>query len=98
MFIVVLSNIVNASNHTKYILLNNQKCEIQPTLVILHPNEYGQEFHCYPFSVKLARCVGSYNTINDLSNKVCIPNKTKNQIQINLSIFSMITGINESKT
>ena len=31
MFIVVLSSIVNASNNTKCISLNNQKCEIQPT-------------------------------------------------------------------
>ena len=40
----------------------------------LHPNEYSQEFHYYPFAVKLDRCGGSYNTINDLSNKVCVPN------------------------
>ena len=26
---------------------------IQATLINLHPNEYGQEFHYYPFSVKL---------------------------------------------
>ena len=26
---------------------------IQPTLINLHPNEYSQEFHCYPFAVKL---------------------------------------------
>ena len=31
----------------------------------------------------------------DLSNKVCVPNKTED---LNLSIFNMITGINESKT
>ena len=49
---------------------------IQPTLINLHPNEYSQEFHYYPFAVKLDRCVGSCNTLNDLSNKVCIPNKT----------------------
>ena len=29
---------------------------------------------------------------NDLSNKVCIPNKLENK---NLSVFNMITGINE---
>ena len=40
MFIVSLSSIVNGSNHTKCVLLNNQKCEIQPTLINLHPNEY----------------------------------------------------------
>ena len=45
--------------------------------------------------VKLDRCVGSFNTLNDLSNKVCIPNKMED---LSLSIFNMITGINESKT
>ena len=46
-------------------------------------------------AVNLDRYVGSCNTQNDLSNKVCIPNKTKD---LNLSVFNMITGINESKT
>ena len=68
---------------------------IQPTLINLHPNEYSQELHYYPFAVKLDRCVGSCNTLNDLSNKVCVPNKTKD---LNLSVFNIITGINESKT
>ena len=75
--------------------LSNQKCEIHPTLVNLHPNEYSQEFHYYPFAVKLYRCVGSCNTLNDLSNKVCVPNKTED---LNLSIFNLITGINVSTT
>ena len=67
----------------------------QPTLVNLHPNEYSQEFHYYPFSVKLDRCIGSCNTLTDLPNKVSFPNKTED---LNLSLFNMITGINESKT
>ena len=90
-----LISIANASNHVKCKSLSNQKCMIQPTLINLHPNEYSQEFHYYPFSVKLDRCVGSCNTLNDLSNKVCVPNKTED---LNLSVFNMITGINESKT
>ena len=68
---------------------------IQPALINLHPNEYNQEFLYYPFLVKLDRCVGSCNTLNDLFSKVCIPSKTED---LNLSIFNMITGINESKT
>ena len=94
MFIVLLSSIVNASNHTKCVLLSNQKCMTQPTLINLHPNEYTQELHYYPFSVKLDRCVGSFNTLNDLSNKVYVPNKSED---LNLNVFNMITGINESK-
>ena len=68
---------------------------IQPTLINLHLNEYSQEFHYYPFAVKLDRCVESCNTLNDLSNKVCIPNKTEH---LNLNAFNMITFINELKT
>ena len=51
-FIGLLSGLVNRSNHTKCISLSNQKCMIQSVLN-LHPNEYSQEFHYYPFAVKL---------------------------------------------
>ena len=36
-----------------------------------------------------------YYNIQDLSNKVCIPNKTED---LNLRVLNVITGINESKT
>ena len=45
--------------------------------------------------VTLDRCVGIHNTLNDLSNKVCVPNKTED---LNLIMFNMITEINELKT
>ena len=68
MFMGLLISKVNASNHTKCVSLSNQKCMTQPTFINLHPYEYNQEFHYYPFPVKVDRCVGSYNTLNDLSN------------------------------
>ena len=64
-FIRSLTGLVNGSNHTKCVSLSNQKCMVQPTLINLQPNEYSQEFHYYPFSVKLDRCIGSCNTLND---------------------------------
>ena len=75
MFIVLLTSIVNASNRTKSVFLTNEKCETQPTLINLDPNEYNQELYCYPFVVQLYRCIGSCNTLNDLSNKMSVPNK-----------------------
>ena len=48
MFIVLLNNIVNASNHTKHVSLRNQKCVMNTV-----------ELHNYPLAVKLGRCVGS---------------------------------------
>ena len=95
MFIVLLSSIVNASNPTKCLLLSNQKFEIQPTFINLHPNKYSQEFHYYLHSVKLDRCFGSCNTLIDPSNKVWIPNKTED---LNLSVFTINTGVSDSET
>ena len=67
---------------------------IQPTLINLYPNEYSQEFHCYPFAVKLDRCAGSFNTLNELSNKVYFPNKIED---VNQGMFNMITGKTNQK-
>ena len=89
MFIVLLFTIVDAFNHTKCVSLSNQKCEIQATFINLHPNEYSQEFYYYPFAAD--RCAGSCNILNDLSNKLCVPNKTKYWNK-------WIKEINESKT
>ena len=41
------------------------------------------------------RYVGSCNTLIDLSSKACVPNRTED---LNLSVFSMVTFKNESKT
>ena len=38
-FIGLLTGLVNRSNHTKCILLSNQKFIIKLTLINLHPNE-----------------------------------------------------------
>ena len=80
-FIVLLNYLVNGSYHTKWVSL--------ATLI------YSQEFNYFLFKVKLDRCAGSCNTLNDLSNKAFFPNKTKD---LNLTVFNIITGTNESKT
>ena len=83
MFIVLLTSML--------LTIQNVYQIIQPTLINLNPNEYSQELHYYPFSVKLDSCVGSCDTLNDLPNKVCVPNKTED---LNIHVFNMITGKN----
>ena len=56
----------------------------QPTLNNLHPNEYIEGLCYYPFTVNSYRSMGSCNIFNDLSNRICVPNKTED---INLSFF-----------
>ena len=66
----------------------------QPTLINLHPNEYSQELHCYPFAVNLERFSGDCNTLDELSNKVCVPNETED---LNVNVLNMIIKINKSR-
>ena len=95
LFVTLLTSIVSASNHTKYMSLSNQKFMTQPTVINLHPNKYSQELYCYPLAVNLNKCARSCNTLDDLSNKVCVPNET---VDLNLHVFNMITRTNESRT
>ena len=90
-FIGLLTSILSTFNNTKCELLSNQKCMIQPAIINLHPNEYTHELHYEPFAVDLDRWVGSCNTVNGLSNKLWVSNKTED---LNLSVFNKITGMN----
>ena len=69
MFIILLTRIVNGSNNTKRLSLSNQNARFNLLL------------YYYSFAVKLDKCVGRCNTLNDLSNKVI-----KYMLQIKQSI------------
>ena len=49
----------------------------QTILINLHPNEYSQGLRYHSSAVNLYKCTGSFNTLNDLYNGICVPNKTE---------------------
>ena len=49
----------------------------------------------YPGIIKLDRCNGSCNTLDDPSGRICVANKAED---IGINVFIMKTRINESKT
>ena len=63
----------------------------QPVVTNLHLNKYRQGLRYNTFPIDLDRSMGICNTLNHLSNRVCVTNKSEN---LNLNIFNMITGIN----
>ena len=65
----------------------------KPAFINFSHNVYSQELHYCPLAVKLDRCVRSCNTLNDLSYKVCVSNKTES---LHIHAFNF-TWINESK-
>ena len=48
----------------------------------------------YPYSIKVNKCNGSFNNINDPFAKLCVPDITKN---INVKVFSLMAIINETR-
>ena len=53
-----------------------------------------KNFTTIPVQLNQIDVLKAVMTLNDLSIKVCVPNKTKD---LNLSVFNMITRINEWK-
>ena len=52
----------------------NQKCMSRPKIIDINANE--PVF--YPYSIKVNKCGGSCNNINDPFSKLCVPDITKN--------------------
>ena len=60
----------------------NQKCMSRPKIIGVNNNE--PVF--YPFSIKVNKCSGSCNNINNPYAKLCVPDITKN---INAKVFNV---------
>ena len=45
--------------------------------------------------ISLDKCCGNYNSMNDLSRRMCVPSKSND---MNVKVFNMITSRNEDKT
>ena len=48
----------------------------------------------YPYSIKVSKCSGSCNNINDLFAKLCVPDSIKN---INVKVSNLMSRINETR-
>ena len=77
-------------NSLECMLMNNQKCMSRPKIMDLNPNE--PVF--FPYSIKINKCSGSCNNINDPFAKLCDHDIAKN---INVKIFSLMSRISETR-
>ena len=81
-----LSNV----NSLKCVSMNNQECKIRTEIINVNTNE--PMFYLY--SVKINKCKGSCNTINDPYAKLCVTDTTKN---INVKVFNLMSRTNETR-
>ena len=67
--LTVLSSTI--TDALKCVSINNQECKVRPKIVDVS----GNNPIFYPFSVKINRCSGNCNSINDPYAKICVPDK-----------------------
>ena len=77
-------------NALKYVSMNNQECKVRPEIININSNEPS----FYPYSVKISKCSGSCNNINDPYAKLCVPDVSKN---MNVKVFNLISRTNETR-
>ena len=77
-------------NALKCVSMNNQECKVRPEIININSNEP----LFYPYSVKISKCSGSCNNINDPYAKLCVPDVSKN---MNVKVFTLISRTNETR-
>ena len=71
--------------------MNNQECKVRLEII----NVNNDEPVLYLSSIKLSKCSGSCNNINDPYAKMCVPDVVKN---LNVKVFNLMSRTNEDKT
>ena len=77
-------------NSLKCISMNNQECKVKPQIV----NVNSDEPVFFPFSIKISKCSGSCNNINNPYANLCVPDVVKN---LNVRAFNLMSRTNETK-
>ena len=71
---ILINFILSNVNSLKCVSINNQECKIRTQIINLNTNEP----MFYPYSIKINKCKGSCNTVNDPYAKICVPDQIKN--------------------
>ena len=77
-------------NSLECVSMSNQECKARPKTIDVNSNE--PVF--YPYSIKVNKCSGSCNTVNEAYAKLCVLDIVKN---INVKLFNLMSRINETR-
>ena len=99
--LTILSNFTNALD---CISMKNRECKVRPQIInininiilililIINININNPMF--YPFSIKVNKCSGNCNDINDPYARICVPDVIKD---VNVKVFNLIPRTNETR-
>ena len=85
--LTILSDFINTNSQ---ISMNNRACKTRPQIVNVNSNNP----IFYPFSIKISKCSGNCNNINDPYSKICAPDVAKT---LNIKVFNVMSRSNETR-
>ena len=74
----------------KCVSVVNQECMARPKIIDVNKNK----LVFYLLSIKVNKCSGNCNNINDPMAKLCVPDIIKD---MNIKVFNMLARINETR-
>ena len=86
---IFLSSLVSTTS-SSCISIKNQECKVRPEIVDINSNN---PIFC-PFSIKINKCSGNCNSINNPYAKICVPDVIKD---LNVKVFNLMLRTNETR-
>ena len=74
---------LSSVNSLECISMKNQECKVRPEIVDVNSNNP----IFYPFSIKVNKCNGNCNYINDPYARICVPDTVKD---LNVKVFNLM--------
>ena len=81
---------LSSVNSLECISMKNQECKVRPEIININSNNP----IFYPFSIKINKCSGNCNNINNPYAKICVPDVIKN---LNFKVFNLMSLTNETR-
>ena len=70
--------------------MENRECKVRSEIININSNNP----MFYPFSIKINKCSGNCNNINDPYARICVPDIVKN---LNVKVFNLMSRTNETR-
>ena len=78
------------TNTLDCISMKNKECKVRPEIIYINSNNP----MFYPFSIKVNKCNGNCNDINNPYARICVPDIVK---KLNVKVFNLMSKTNETK-
>ena len=82
---IFFGNLSNV-NPLECISVKNQECKVRPEIININSNN--------PFGIKINKCSGNCNNINNPYAKACVPDVIKD---LNVKVFNLMSRTNETR-